>query len=33
MVEIHAQAVIKSILELCQKLDNCRLAEPGEFTR
>ena len=36
MLEIHAhgrRAVIKSILESISEIDNCRLAEPGEFTK
>ena len=36
MIEIHAhgsRAVIKSILESISEIDNCRLAEPGEFTK
>ena len=36
MAEIHAHgsiAVVKSILENISKISNCRLAEPGEFTK
>ncbi len=36
MLEIHAhgsRAVIKSILESISEIDNCRLAEAGEFTK
>ena len=36
MLEIQAhgsKAVIKSILDSISEIDNCRLAEPGEFTK
>ena len=36
MAEIHVHgsvAVIRSILDQLSKIDNCRLAEPGEFTK
>ncbi len=36
MAEIHVHgsiAVVRSILEELSKLENCRLAEPGEFTK
>ena len=36
MAEIHvhgSRAVIKSILDNISKINNCRLAEPGEFTK
>ena len=36
MAEIHVHgsiAVVKLILDQLSKLDNCRLAEPGEFTK
>ena len=36
MAEIHVHgsiAVVRSILDQLSKIDNCRLAEPGEFTK
>ena len=36
MAEIHVHgsiAVIRAILDQLSKIDNCRLAEPGEFTK
>ena len=36
MVEIHVHgsiAVVRAILDELSKIDNCRLAEPGEFTK
>ena len=36
MAEIHVHgsiAVVKSILDQLSKVKNCRLAEPGEFTK
>ena len=36
MAEIHVHgsiAVVKAILDQLSKIENCRLAEPGEFTR
>ena len=36
MAELHvhgSRAVIKAILDNLSKIDNCRLAEPGEFTK
>ena len=36
MAEIHVHgsiAVVRSILDQLSKIENCRLAEPGEFTK
>ena len=33
-IQVHGSvAVIRSILDQLSKIDNCRLAEPGEFTK